>query len=123
MSKLKERIKIDSSILSFVIILTGFLYFFPDLYSTSKAFDVVLDCLENGDTVLVKDKLIRVPMKGRDAAVVSGITQDKARVQMGLATSIVGKGEDMQALAMEFQKISQQCRDHKVVAVQDKEID
>ena len=45
---------------------------------------------------------------------------DKVRLHDGMPTSISSKGEDMQALAKEFQKLSRQMRDHKVVAVQDK---
>lgn len=40
---MKTRIKIDSAILSFIIILTGFLYQFPWLYTSSRATDNILD--------------------------------------------------------------------------------
>ena len=42
---MKDRIKIDSAVLSFVIILTGFLYQFPYLYSNSIFLDDSLDFL------------------------------------------------------------------------------
>ena len=59
---MKKRIKIDSSILSFVIVLTGFLYVFPNLYSQSKGFDNVLDVL--GILCIVKGVLIRMAARG-----------------------------------------------------------
>ena len=64
-------------------------------------------------------------MKGRDLAVVTGIVQDKARVQMGLATSIVGKTSDMKALAQRFRELSDKWdeKQAKVVSVQDKDDD
>jgi len=45
-----------------------------------KTNEQIIDRIDNGDTVLTKDgKQVRVPMKGRDLAVVSGIKEDKAR--------------------------------------------
>lgn len=85
-----------------------------------KTNEQVLDRIENGDVVLRGDKQVRVPMKGRDLAVVGGIVQDKARVQLNLPTSIQGKSTDMRALAEEFRKLSQQWNEKQVnvVAVQ-----
>jgi len=40
---MKERIKIDSTILSFLIVLTGFLYLFPSFYATGYFWDQVFD--------------------------------------------------------------------------------
>ena len=96
----------------------------------------VLDRIENGDHKLVKTKkaikhddgslevsedyeLKRVPMPGRDLAVVSGIKEDKARVALGQATSIVGKAESMESLAKVFRKISEDWNKLKVVKTQD----
>ncbi|HBG62070.1 MAG: hypothetical protein A2Y03_03415 [Omnitrophica WOR_2 bacterium GWF2_38_59] len=59
---MKKRIKIDSSILSFVIVLTGFLYVFPNLYSQSKGVDDVLDVL--GIIFIIKGVLIRMAARG-----------------------------------------------------------
>ena len=82
-----------------------------NLAIATKAGNAVLDRLEHGDHKLVKNKngyeTTRVPMNGKDAAVISGITQDKARVQMGLATSI-SKTADMSDLAKQFQALSEQ---------------
>ena len=59
---MKKRIKIDSSILSFIIVLTGFLYLFPGLYSQSKGFDNALDVL--GMLCIMKGVLIRMAARG-----------------------------------------------------------
>jgi protein-S-isoprenylcysteine O-methyltransferase Ste14 len=40
---MKKRIKIDSSLLSLLIIITGFLFYFTDLYSKSRALDAVFN--------------------------------------------------------------------------------
>lgn len=42
---MKQRVKIDNSLLSFAIILTGFLYLFPSVYFGNKIADNVLDFL------------------------------------------------------------------------------
>jgi len=42
---MKQRVKIDNSLLSFAIILTGFLYLFPSAYFGNKMADNVLDFL------------------------------------------------------------------------------
>lgn len=86
-----------------------------NLAIATKASDTVLDRLEHGDWKLVQSKdkdgkyydQVRVPMTGKDAAVVGGISQDKARVQMGLATNIT-KSESMTSLAKQFQALSRQ---------------
>ena len=92
----------------------------------TKAGERVLDSLENGDEKLVWDKnkneyvKIRVKPTGKDASVMGGISQDKARVQLNLPTSIQGKSTDMQALAEEFQRLSRGYRkdQERVVSVQ-----
>jgi len=85
-----------------------------------KTNEEVLDRVKNGDVVLTKDgKQIRVPMKGRDLAVVGGIKEDKSRVALGQATSIVGKSESMASLAQVFRKLSEDWNKLKVVATQD----
>ncbi len=86
-----------------------------------KTNEQVIDRVEHGDVVLRNGKQVRVPMKGRDLAVVSGIKEDKTRVALGQATSIVGKSTDMAALANEFRKLSEQWEEKqvKVVATQD----
>lgn len=93
-----------------------------NLAIAQAAQDTVLDRLENGDTKLktIKGKVTRhkIPMTGKDCAVVGGIYQDKARVQMGMATSIT-KSESMLDLAKKFQELSEQVeKDRSVVSEQ-----
>ncbi len=90
-----------------------------------KTNEQVIDRVEHGDVVLRNNKQVRVPMKGRDLAVISGIKEDKARVALGQATSIVGKSTDMKALAQEFRKLSEQWEEKQVnvVAVQEESED
>ena len=70
----------------------------------------VMDRIDNGDHKVVRDKIIRVPMTGKDLAVVSGIKEDKGRVSMGMVTSIRGDSDSVKSLAAQFAKLSQ---DHK----------
>ena len=88
-----------------------------------KTNEQVIDRVENGDVVLRNGKQVRVPMKGRDLAVVGGIKEDKARVALGQATSIVGKSESMQALAKQFDELAQSFKEKQVnvVATQEKD--
>ena len=50
----------------------------------------------------------------KDASVMGGISQDKARVQLNLPTSITGKATSIADLAQEFNKLASL----KVVSVQ-----
>ena len=85
-----------------------------------KTNEQIIDRIDNGDTVLTKDgKQVRVPMKGRDLAVVSGIKEDKARVALGQATSI-SVTQDNRELAEVWKELSRTMRDHRVVSVQTK---
>ena len=78
----------------------------------------IKDRVQNGDFFLTKDgDLIRVPMKGRDLAVVGGIKEDKARVALGQATSIT-VNQDNRALAEVCKELSRTMRDHRVVSTQ-----
>jgi len=89
-----------------------------------KTNEQIIDRIDNGDTVLTKDgKQVRVPMKGRDLAVVSGIKEDKARVALGQATNIVGKAESMDSLAKQFDALAQSFNEKQVnvVATQEKD--
>ncbi len=115
----KARHKINDKILA------------QNLANAISAGDELADRIENGDQKLLKVKkaikhddgsveitedyeLRAEPMKGRDLAIVTGITQDKARIQMGLATSITGKATSIADLAQEFNKLASL----KVVSVQ-----
>ncbi len=83
-----------------------------------KTNEQIIDRIDNGDTVLTKDgKQVRVPMKGRDLAVVSGIKEDKARVALGQATNIVGKAESMNSLAKQFDQLAQSFKEKQVNVV------
>lgn len=55
---MKQRVKIDSSILSFVIVLTGVLYLFPKLYPRSLFFDLVFDVV--GMIIVMKGVFFRM---------------------------------------------------------------
>ncbi len=105
-----------------------------NLANAMKAGDALTDRIENGDQKLLKVKrtikhndgsveisedyeLWAEPMKGRDLAVVTGIVQDKARVQMNLPTSIQGKSPDMRALAEEFKKLSDQMNEKRINSI------
>ena len=84
----------------------------------TKAGERVLDSLENGDEKLIWDKeksehvIKRVKPTGKDAMVMSGISQDKARVKLNLPTSIQGDSKSIEQLAEFFREIS---REHKIV--------
>ena len=59
---MKKRIKIDSAILSLVIILTGFLYGFPEFYSSSHLIDNVMDFF--GFLCILKGIVLRMAARG-----------------------------------------------------------
>jgi len=84
-----------------------------------KTNEQVMDRVEHGDVVLRNGKQVRVPMKGRDLAVVGGIKEDKARVALGQATSI-SVTQDNRELAEVWKELSRTMRDHGVVSVQTK---
>ena len=68
----------------------------------------IADRIAHGDTVLDKHgEHVKIPMKGRDLAVVAGIKEDKARVALGLATSVVGRAESKEELLKKFAQIAQ----------------
>ena len=59
---MKSRIKIDSAILSFIIILTGLLYWFPYLYPVGPGADNILDFI--GLLVVLKGTFLRMAARG-----------------------------------------------------------
>ena len=89
----------------------------------TKAGERVLDSLENGDETLVWDKdkkehvIKRVKPGAYHSMLVSGISQDKARTQLNLPTSITAKAEDYQALAKQFKELSEQWDEKQVNVV------
>ncbi len=85
-----------------------------------KTNEQIIDRIHNGDTVFDKHGVkVQMPLRGRDLAVISGIKEDKARVALGQATSIVGKAESMESLANVFRKLSKDWDKLNVVATQD----
>jgi len=91
----------------------------------TKAGERVLDSLENGDEKLVWDKdkgehvIKRVKPSGKDSMVISGISQDKARVQLNLPTQIQAQAADaqIQSFIKEFREISQSYKEKQVKVV------
>ncbi len=94
-----------------------------NLQIATKAGERVLDSLENGDEKLVWDKekkahvVKRVKPGAYHSMLVSGISQDKARTQLNLPTSI-SSNQDNRALAEVCKELSRTMRDHRVVSVQ-----
>ena len=94
-----------------------------NLQIATKAGERVLDSLANGDEKLVWDKteckyvIKHVKPSGKEAAVIGGIYQDKARVQQSLPTGITSKSTDMVALANEFRKLSLQWDDKQIISI------
>lgn len=72
------------------------------------------DRITNGDAKVVNSKdvngkyhmTIKVPMTGKDLAVVNGIQVDKARTAMNMPTSISGKAESMEDLKKLFEQMA-----------------
>ena len=63
---MKKRIKIDSALLSFIIIMTGFLFAFRGLYPRNPLLDDTLDFL--GFIVLLTGTLLRMSARGHKKA-------------------------------------------------------
>ena len=63
---MKKRVKIDSTLLSFFIIMTGFLFTFRNLYPHSPYFDDTLDFF--GFMVLLTGTLLRMAARGHKKA-------------------------------------------------------
>ena len=80
-------------------------------------YDNVLDRLENGDHRPVGKEIARVPMTGKDSAVVASIALDKLRVAEGLPTRITATTDALSKAASAFDKLASQYRD-KVVSEQ-----
>ncbi|MCH9025492.1 MAG: hypothetical protein IIA05_00045 [Proteobacteria bacterium] len=98
-----------------------------NLKIAEKANERILDSLRNGDEKLVWDKakndyvIKRVKPTGKDASVMGGIAQDKARVQMNLPTSITDNRsteEAIKALAKVFTDLSDK---HKAEQLNEKQ--
>ncbi len=91
----------------------------------TRANELVLDSIKNGDEKLVWDKkkekhvIKRVKMNGKEASVTSGIAQDKARRDMGLPTHIHAQSADAQIRTFidEFRVTAQSFNEKQVKVV------
>jgi len=99
-----------------------------NLQIAERANERVLDSLENGDEKLIWDKakgehvIKRVKPTGKEASVMGGIAQDKARVQMNLPTTITDNRsteEAIKALAKVFKDLSDE---HKADQLKEKQV-
>ncbi len=98
-----------------------------NLQIATKAAENVLDSLENGDEKLVWDKtknehvIKRVKPSGKDSMVISGISQDKARVQLNLPTQVHAQAADVQIKSFidEFRELSNSFKERRVVSTQE----
>lgn len=71
----------------------------------TKAQETVLDRLQYGDEVLTKDgSIARVAMKGKDAAVVMAIANDKAQILQNKPTSISATDDRLARIAERLEK-------------------
>ncbi|MCK5214038.1 MAG: isoprenylcysteine carboxylmethyltransferase family protein [Candidatus Omnitrophica bacterium] len=94
---MKKRIKIDSALLSSTIILSGFFYQFPNLYSSNRCLDNILDLL--GLAMLLKGVFFRMAARGFKKAnsrqgqglVMRGL-YSYTRNPMYLGTFLIGAG-------------------------------
>ena len=82
-----------------------------NLAIAKAANEQLADRIENGDHKLVKDKLVRVPMNGKDLAISSGIKEDKGRVAMGLPNVIKGNSESIKSMTAMFEGIAKQVQE------------
>ena len=97
-----------------------------NLQIATKAGERVLDSLENGDEKLVWDKnkgehvIKRVKPTGKDSMVMSGISQDKARVQLNLPTSIssnIGSEQHLEELMQKFKNLARSYDEKRVNSI------
>lgn len=75
------------------------------LQIVEKAQTEVLDRLEHGDHQLTRSgDVVRVPMKGKDVAVVMAIAQDKAQILQNKPTSISATDDRLARIAERLEK-------------------
>ena len=82
-----------------------------------KAISETEDRLENGDAVFHQGEVKRIPMKGRDTALVGAIAIDKRQLILNKPTRITSSSEGMQDLLRQFEELARQSRE-KVVSDQ-----
>ena len=73
----------------------------------TRAGEQILDRLQNGDTVVVRGEVTKLPVKARDLSVVSGIAIDKT-LQLGTPKTHDLKSESMEELLEKFRQIARQ---------------
>ena len=85
--------------------------------------DQTLDRIRNGD--VIRDpktgELVRVPIKGRDLAIIGAVAFDKHRLILNQPTSITQSSSGLDAMVKKFEAIADAYneRQARVVAVQD----
>ena len=79
-----------------------------NLKIATRSGEEILDRIDNGDHHIDKEgNTIRIPVKARDLSAIGGISQDKARVQLGQPTSTSSNTtEKLAALAEQFKKLA-----------------
>lgn len=76
-----------------------------------KAYDQVIDRIEHGDALTYQGEVTgRVPMKGKDLAVVAAISVDKRQILLNQPTSIRGESAGMQELAKQFEQLARESK-------------
>jgi hypothetical protein len=75
-----------------------------------KAIEAIEDRIENGDTVVTKAGLARVPVKGKDLGVLAGIAADKLKqfgVKPAVPDDVAKRRKELQELAKKDQELAQ----------------
>ena len=61
--------------------------------------EAIEDRLLNGNHVMTKEGIVRIPVQAKDAVVIAGIACDKLRVSLGLPTRITKSASDIDRMA------------------------
>lgn len=88
-----------------------------NLALTKAANEEIADRIENGDYKLTKDGVVRVPMGGKELAVVSGIKEEKACVAMGKPTSIRTDTNPQDSILKLLEQMSKTYHDKQINVV------
>lgn len=90
-----------------------------------KAQDQLLDRLENGDVKLTRAGQVRIPMNGKDVAVVAAVNFDKLQLIRGKPTSRTESSSNhsrLEALAEKFIALAQKVNKPRPVEILDVEV-